>query len=135
MATAQPSLAQIVEATIASMPPLHRQAPLTGEQFAYPADCLARLQDYAFSQGFAVTKPEALRKLDLYVWHLQDKRNLDTMDATVGPVRQRHTPSRAMDCHWTARLTFKSPTSGASKTWVLTILLPTLNTEIGTLIF
>ena len=45
------TLAQVVLATIASMSPLHKAKPLTGEQFAYPGGSLARLQNYAFSCG------------------------------------------------------------------------------------
>ena len=56
--TPNPTLANelrtMVSNVVDKLPPLHCEEPIDGEQYLWSNDILDRLQDYAFTQGFAV---------------------------------------------------------------------------------
>jgi hypothetical protein len=59
--TVTPLLAQQIQQATKSLPLAHLITPATGESFDSPANALQCLQDWAFTQGFAVVT-ESTRK-------------------------------------------------------------------------
>ena|SRR5438045_4994733 len=49
-----PELAAQIDTAITSLPPAHCAAPVNGESFQSSKEALKHLQDWAFTQGFAV---------------------------------------------------------------------------------
>ena len=52
--TVTPELAAAIQAATAALPTAHLAEPIAGESFETPEQALLRLQDWAFTQGFAV---------------------------------------------------------------------------------
>jgi len=59
--TVTPLLASQIQQATNALPPAHLITPVFGESFVTLEDALQRLQDWAFTQGFAVVT-ESLRK-------------------------------------------------------------------------
>jgi hypothetical protein len=59
--TVTPLLALQIQKATNALPPAHLVTPVFGESFVTPEDALWRLQDWAFTQGFAVVT-ESSRK-------------------------------------------------------------------------
>src|SRR5580700_2469614 len=75
--TVTPLLASQLELATRALTPAHLLTPVAGESFSDYADALRRLQDWAFTQGFAVVT-ESVRKgrvIFYYIYHRKATRN------------------------------------------------------------
>jgi hypothetical protein len=72
-----PLLASQIQQAIKSLPPAHLIMPVTEESFATPDDALQRLQDWAFTQGFAVVTESRNKNRAIFhcIHHKKKTRN------------------------------------------------------------
>ncbi|KAF8465077.1 hypothetical protein BDZ91DRAFT_783421 [Kalaharituber pfeilii] len=86
------ALVSVVIKVVEEMPELHCEDPMDGEQYAWPNMALDRLQNYAFTKGFAV------------VTLTRDTRKLDAENSEVQRTHQTNT--QAKECLWAISTNF-----------------------------
>lgn len=112
------SLLPVTQKLIDSIPPTHLLPPRHGEIYDVPDDCLERLQDYAFSQGFAVTTGSCgqagnPRKYFQCIHHGKETKNWRHLDEHVDTKEQptdrqrEHTHIKGLGCKWSVSLSYK----------------------------
>ena len=92
--TPHPTLSDELRSTVSKfvqkLPDLHCQQPMDGEQYLWPNHILDRLQDYAFTQGFAVVilsgsqKKGRMRFGCIHHGKPRDTRKIDNTDTAIG---------------------------------------------------
>ena len=125
---------------VKQLPELHCEDPIDGERYPWPNFILDRLQDFAFTKGFAIVtlsgsqqkgrmrygcvhhgKPRDTRKLD----NPQTSKGIYCV-CSVNPdtynviVRKRQTTTLAKGCDWAVTCILKDDDSGLQE-WVLTV--------------
>lgn len=113
------------------MPPQHLQAPTRNETFEVPDQAWDRLQDWAFSQGFAIIIGQCgdRRKNYRCVHHSKGTKNWRKLPEHAGEAnpendkvrKQEKTKIKSKDCKWHYYIAWKSLKRGSDedKTWVL----------------
>ncbi|KAF8466130.1 hypothetical protein BDZ91DRAFT_782999 [Kalaharituber pfeilii] len=82
-------LVSVVIKVVEEMPEIHCEEPMDGEQYAWPNMALDRLQDYAFTKGFAVVtlsgseKKGRIRYGCVHHGKPRDTRKLDAENSEV----------------------------------------------------
>ncbi|SMR48469.1 unnamed protein product [Zymoseptoria tritici ST99CH_1E4] len=121
-----------VESFVQAIDPSHYEHPRNGEVYKDAEHCYSRLQDYAFTMGFAVvcTLSTAQRKLYYCIHHGDGTRNdrefeeaMNDSDDEYRNLRARAAKCiRARHCKWYCRLAYKRVRQDAEvKRWILTI--------------
>jgi Transcription factor AFT len=111
-----PLLASQIQQAIKSLPPANLILPASGESFDSPANALRRLQDWAFTQGFAVVT-ESTRKDRVIFECVHHKKKTKNCRKTATEDRQRVcTATRAKDCKWGV---YVSQRKSTKKEWIL----------------
>jgi hypothetical protein len=107
--------AQIAQATRA-LPQAHLITPANNESFATPKDALQRLQDWAFTQGFAVVT-ESTRKGRTIFQCIHHRKKTKNCRKTPTEDRQRiSTAIKAKGCIWTVYVSQRAQTGDE---WIL----------------
>ena len=107
-ATITAELRAQVAAAVAALPPPHRRAPVDGELAASRDAAFERLQDWAFTRGFAIAKDSCKTSADgqtvrAYfdcVHHKKATRNTRRLADADRRRRRVETPSQATDCRF-----------------------------------
>ena len=106
---------QIAIATDA-LPPAHLVTPAHGESFKTPEEALQRLQDWAFTQGFAVVT-ESKRKGRCIFHCIHHKKKTRNSWKTATEDRERlSTATMAKGCTWSVYVSQRAATQDA---WIL----------------
>jgi hypothetical protein len=118
-----PQLRKIID----RIPPAHLANPEAHEVYNSPEEALQRLQNYAFSQGFAVviaSRPKTPPRCRFAcIHHGKETRNTRQLDDHVeeGGNRTRElTKIKGKDCNWEVYVSYKSIVRGQDqKAWIL----------------
>lgn len=98
--TVTPELQAQIDDAIAALPPSHRRPPLKGEVVESPAAGYARLQDWAFTQGFClVTESGNAERTQLWCIHHQKNTRNTRKTAEVDRIRVK-THTQACGCQF-----------------------------------
>ncbi|KAF8457102.1 hypothetical protein BDZ91DRAFT_786041 [Kalaharituber pfeilii] len=115
-------LVSVVIKVVEEMPELHCEEPMDGEQYAWPNMALDRLQDYAFTKGFAVVtlsgseKKGRIRYGCVHHGKPRDTRKLEAEDSEVQ--RRRQTNTQAKECLWAISINLRVDIDSGTDTWV-----------------
>jgi hypothetical protein len=111
-----PDVARRIQQATSCLPQSHILLPVAGEQFQCPADALLRLQNWAFTQGFAVVTESCRENRVIFqcIHHRQKTRNTRRI-ALENRVRLG-TRTRAKGCTWTMYVSQRKTTG---KLWIL----------------
>lgn len=123
-----PSLPAELVATISKfiqqLPEVHCEEPIDGEQYPWPNIILDRLQDFAFTKGFAVVTLSGsqnkgrMRFGCVHHGKPRDTRKIDNSDTSLK--RKRQTTTLAKDCNWAVNCILKEDESGVGQ-WILSV--------------
>jgi hypothetical protein len=120
----EPAVASTVTSLLASqisyatkaLPPVHLITPANGESFATPGDALVRLQDWAFTQGFAVVT-ESTRKAQVIFNCIHHRKKTRNTCKTATEDRERlETAIMAKGCTWAVYVSQRAQTGDE---WIL----------------
>jgi hypothetical protein len=95
-----PALAQLIKEAIDSLPEAHRQPPLTNESFETPELALIRLQDWAFTQGFAIVIESRRSKRVILECVHHHKKTRNSRKTSLGDRERLDTKTRTKGCIW-----------------------------------
>ena len=119
-------LKPLVQKVIDGIPQEHLEPPSPSETFDVPDDAWTRLQNYAFSQGFAiVTGSCGAGRKSYQCIHAEEKtqnnRKLDEHTGEGSNRQQELTRIKKKGCPWRCAITWRDPHTrgGDNKTWVL----------------
>jgi hypothetical protein len=111
-----PLLASQIALATKALPFAHLITPAHGESFKTPEDALQRLQDWAFTQGFAVVT-ESKRKGRVIFQCIHHRTKTRNSRKTATEDRERvSTAIKAKGCTWTVYVSQRAATKEA---WVL----------------
>jgi hypothetical protein len=114
--TVTPLLASQIERAIRALAPAHLLTPVARESFINHEDALKRLQDWAFTQGFAVVT-ESVRKGRVIFQCIHHRKKTRNTRKTLTEDRERvSTAIRAKGCTWTVYVSQREKTKEA---WIL----------------
>ena len=119
------TLVPVIQKVIDRTPPEHLIEPSSGEQFDVPDEAYTRLQNYAFSQGFAVVVGSCGKGRKAYecVHHKSETQNNRKLDDHIGEGSNRKveaTKLKSKGCDWRCSLAYKAPNRHTENmTWVL----------------
>jgi Transcription factor AFT len=114
--TVTPLLASQIQPATQALSPAHFLPPTVDESFDSPENALQRLQDWAFTQGFAVVT-ESRRKNRVIFECVHHKKKTKNYRKTATEDRQRiSTATRAKDCKWGV---YVSQQKDRGKEWIL----------------
>ena len=122
----------ILQRAIDRIPPSHLLPPSKNETFYTPDDAWTRLQDYAFSQGFAIVTGQCgkvdPRRTYKCIHHFIETKNWRKLPEHKGEVDPEHGTTRIQEstkiktkgCEWRVSISYKGlKRGGRNKTWVL----------------
>ncbi|KAF8442789.1 hypothetical protein BDZ91DRAFT_787249 [Kalaharituber pfeilii] len=116
-----PFVAKIVQ----QLPALHCEEPMDGEAYLRPNIAMDRLQDFAFTKGFAVVtlsgsqKKGRMRFGCIHHGKPRDTRKLDIDDSKV--LRKRRTNTNAQQCPWAVTIVLRANVDSGTDIWTLRI--------------
>jgi hypothetical protein len=111
-----PALAQLIQEAIDGLPKPHRQPPLTNESFETPELALIRLQDWAFTQGFAVVIESRRSKRVIFECVHHHKRTRNSRKTSLEDRERLDTTTRTKGCIWGLYI---SQRKGTGDQWIL----------------
>ena len=121
-------LKPLVQKVIDGIPQEHLEPPSQNETFDIADDAWSRLQNYAFSQGFAiVTGSCGVGRKSYQCIHAEEKtqnnRKLDEHTGEGSNRKQELTRIKKKGCKWRCAIAWKDPYTrgGDNKTWVLVV--------------
>jgi Transcription factor AFT len=99
-----------------AIPLAHRPPPVTNESFETPELALERLQDWAFTQGFAVVTESRKKNRVVFqcVHHKKKTRNYRKL--TEEDRERVETTTKAKECKWTVYVSQRKSTGNQ---WIL----------------
>ena len=114
--TVTPLLASQISLATKALPPAHLITPANGESFAAPEDALRHLQDWAFTQGFAVVT-ESTRKGRVIFHCIHHRKGTRNTRKTATEDRERlETSIKAKGCTWAVYVSQQAQTGDE---WIL----------------
>jgi hypothetical protein len=114
--TVTPLLASQIQAATQALSPAHLLPPTAGESFGSPENALQRLQDWAFTQGFAMVT-ESCRKNRAIFECVHHKKKTKNCRKTMTEDRQQiSTATRTKNCKWGV---YVSQRKDRGKEWIL----------------
>ena len=103
-----PNLRDQISLAVASLPPQHLSEPVDDEEVDSPEAGYVRIQDWAFTQGFAVVKEsrKPIRQVLHCVHHKDDTRNTRKTDETER--KRTATKIQATGCKFSIYISFRN---------------------------
>ena len=111
-----PELAAQIDTAIASLPPAHCAAPVDGESFQSGEEALKCLQDWAFTQGFAVVTESGRQDRIRFQCVHHKKKTRNTRKTDLEGRERLGTQTRAKGCTWQVYISQRKKTGAL---WIL----------------
>ena len=111
-----PEIAVAIAEAVQALPQAHRSVPRKGESFETPKQALLRLQNWAFTQGFAVVTESRTRDRVRFHCIHHHKKTRNTRKTKLEDRERVQTKTKAKGCLWSIYISIRKETG---QNWIL----------------